>query len=310
MRMLFMGSPQFAVPSLEAIAERYEVVQVITQPDRRAGRGREMRLPPVKEAALRLGLDVYQPPTLRRPDAIEFLRSLQPDLAVVAAFGQILRAEMLNLPRLGCVNIHASLLPRWRGASPIQSAILNGDRETGVTIMRMDEGMDSGPLYLQRSLAITPETTGGMLDNSLSRLGAELIMQAIPGIVSGDLQPVAQDANQATYTRLLQKNDGRLRWDQPAALLERQVRAYSPWPGSFFYWGSLRIQAHQTAAAAAGGDPPGTVTLCEGYPAVQTADGNLLLQELQPAGKQRMAGDTWVRGAPDFIGAALPLLET
>ena len=294
-----MGSPDFAVPVLDALAARYPVVGVVTQPDRPAGRGGTLKPPAVKEAALRLGIPVIQPERLSAPEALEQLRAWAPDVIVVAAFGQILRAEVLNLPHYGCVNVHASLLPRWRGAAPIQAAILAGDTETGITIMKMDTGVDTGPILSQRAIPISPEDTAGTLFKKLARLGTDLLLETLPGYLSGEIPPRPQPAAGVTYAPMLKKEDGRLDFIQPAAALERRVRAFHPWPGAFILWkdAPLKVQRAHVAAARA---EPGRRTIHQGLPAIGTADGLLILGEVQPAGKKPMNGKAFLAGVREW----------
>ena len=237
-RIVFMGSPDFALPSLSALAaaRNYQVVGVVTQPDRASGRGRELKAPPVKTLALELNIPVMQPEKLRAPDAMDQLRAWNPDLIVVAAFGQILKKDVLDLPRYGCINVHASLLPRWRGAAPINAAILHGDEETGVTIMQMDVGLDTGPMLAAKSIRIRRDDTAGSVFQALSTLGADLLIETLPEYFSGNLKPVPQPAEGATYAPMLKKEDGLLDFTRPAVELERRVRAMNPWPGAWFEW--------------------------------------------------------------------------
>src|SRR5512147_1011647 len=220
-RLVFMGSPDFALPTLQTLSEHYEVVGVVTQPDRASGRGRELKPPPVKLLAQELKIPVIQPEKLRQPEAMEQLRLWKPDLIVVAAFGQILKKDVLDLPRFGSINVHASLLPRWRGAAPINAAILHGDEETGVTIMKMDVGLDTGPILSQRSIRLTPDDTAGSVTESLSHLGADLLLETLPDYLSGKIQPLPQPEEGATYAPMLKKEEGRLDFTQPAEELER-----------------------------------------------------------------------------------------
>lgn len=300
LRLVFMGSPDFAVPSLRALTEVYNVVGVITQPDRPAGRGRELKPPPVKLVALELGLPILQPERLRAPEAMEQLHQWAPDLIVVAAFGQILRREVLELPRYGCINVHASLLPRWRGAAPVQAAILNGDPQTGVTIMRMDVGVDTGPILSQRSEVILSEDTGGSLSQRLAQAGAELLIETLPPYLNGSLQPIPQDDALATYAPLLKKEDGLLSFERPAEYLARQVRAYNPWPGAYFIWKGQLIKIHQAHAVDDPAAVPGETTVFKGLPALGTASGLLVLDEVQPAGKRNLPGKAFLQGARDW----------
>jgi len=243
LRVVFMGTPEFALPSLGALVEYgaagrivpsgIEVVGVLTRPDKVAGRGRQILYSPVKQWALDQGLAIYQPGPLRRPEALELVSSLSPDLIVVAAFGQILPPQILQLPASGCLNVHASLLPRYRGAAPINAAILAGDRETGVTIMLMDEGLDTGPMLAKRSLPIGAEDTAGSLFAKLGMLGADLLLQVLPRWLAGEITPETQDPAEATLTHVLSKADGLIDWSLPASQVERVVRAYNPWPGAY-----------------------------------------------------------------------------
>jgi len=294
-----MGSPDFAVPCLEGLARHYPLVGVVTQPDRPAGRGGILRPPAVKQAALHLGLPVIQPEKLRLPEAMEALRAWSPDLIVVAAFGQILRPEVLDLPRFGCINVHGSLLPRWRGAAPIQAALLAGDAETGVTIMKMDPGVDTGPMLSQRVLPISPEDTAGTLFEKLAPLGADLLIETLPGYLAGKVEPRPQPAEGVSYASMLKKEDGLLDFAQPAVALERRVRAYAPWPGAYFQYNGNPLKV-QRAAAASGKAEPGQRTVSQGNPAVGTSDGLLVLEELQPAGKKPMSGKAFLAGARDW----------
>ncbi|MDI6770181.1 MAG: methionyl-tRNA formyltransferase [Anaerolineales bacterium] len=296
-RLVFMGSPDFSVPSLRVLAEHYPVVGLVTQPDREAGRGRKLVSPPVKRLALHLGLPLIQPERLRAAEAMEQLRRWSPDLIVVAAFGQILRQEVLDLPRYGCVNIHASLLPRWRGAAPINAAILAGDAETGITIMKMDAGVDSGAMLAQRGIPIAPEDTAGTMFEKLAQLGADLLIETLPAYLSGKIQPQAQDDSRVTYAPMLKKEDGWLDFTRPAEELARRVRAFNPWPGAFFEWegGLLKVRRARVSDEKSPG--AGSRLTVEGRPAIGTSDGILILEEIQPAGKNPMPGKAFLAGA-------------
>jgi len=296
-RIVFMGSPEFAVPTLRALAESYPVVGVVTQPDKPAGRGRKPTPPPVKRVAEALGLPVMQPRRLRAPEAYEQLAAWQPDLIVVAAYGQILRPNVLALPRYGCINVHASLLPRWRGASPIQHAILHGDAETGITIMLMDEGMDTGPILTQEALPIAPDDTAGTLSAKLSQLGARLLLETLPGYLEGRIRPRPQPEEGVTYAPLLKKADGELDFTQPAEALARRVRAFNPWPGAFTLWKDRPLKIHRAHAAPLASPGAGVRLIVEGLPAIGTGEGVLVLDEVQPAGKKPMPGEVFLRGA-------------
>jgi len=299
--IVFMGSPDFAVPSLKALTEQFEVVGVVTQPDRRAGRGRTLQAPPVKEFALQLGLPVIQPIRLGRdPEALARLQAWQPDVIVVVAFGQILRANVLDLPPFGCINVHASLLPRWRGAAPINAAILHGDEQSGVSIIKLDEGVDTGPVLSQCAIPITPDEDAAALSDRLAHLGAELLAETLPQYLSGTISPQPQDETLATYAPMLRKQDGELDFNRPAEELVRQVRAFSPWPGTYTHWKDQPLKVHRTHAHPGSGQPPGQHTEQDGLPAIATSEGLLVLDELQPAGKKAMAGEIFLRGARDW----------
>ncbi len=304
-RIVFMGSPDFALPSLRSLAEKYSVVGVITQPDRPAGRGRALTQPPVKALADELGISTIQPARLKEPAALEQLQAWLPDLIVVAAFGQILRPVVLDLPPLGCVNVHASLLPRWRGAAPIQAAILNGDLQTGVTIMRMDPGVDTGPLLSQRPLTILPEDNADTLSERLAVLGAELLMDTLSDYLSGDLTATAQEDSLATYAPMLKKEDGKLDFNQPANQLALRVRAFNPWPGAFTLWQGQLLKILRAHAGDLPSPGYGQAILFEGLPAVGTGQGVLVLDEIQPAGKKPMPGKAFLAGARNWEGKQL-----
>ncbi len=294
-----MGSPEFAVPSLRLLAEKYPVVGVVTQPDRPAGRGRVLTPPPIKLLAEELNLPVIQPERLRRPEAMQALRDWAPELIVVAAFGQILRPDVLDLPHYGCINVHGSLLPRWRGAAPIHAALLHGDQQTGITIMRMDPGVDTGPMLSQGSLPILADDTSGSLIPRMAELGARLLLETLPGYLSGEIKPQPQDESLATYAPMLKKEDGLLDFSRPAQELANKVRAFNPWPGASMLWQGEPLKIQRAAARQAGtaGVSPGEACISQGLPAVGTTDGLLVLIEVQPAGKKSMPGKVFLQGA-------------
>jgi methionyl-tRNA formyltransferase len=305
MRIVFMGSPSFAIPSLKSLVDVYPIAGVVTQPDRKAGRGRKLSQSAVKMWSSEHGFPIIQPQRIKNIEAIGQLRDWSPDVIVVAAYGQILPVEVLELPEWGCLNVHASLLPRWRGAAPIPASILHGDSETGITIMKMDRGLDTGPILAQRSTSISPEETGGDLMDRLSMIGADLLMDTLPPYLDGDIKPVEQDHTKATYAPMLKKDDGSLDFEQTAEKLARQIRAFEPWPGSFLTWGETRIVVRKAHASPASDGTPGVVTQIEGLPAVGTNQGLLVLDILQPAGRKSMPGDAFVRGARAFLGSKL-----
>ena len=306
MRLVFLGSPEFAVPSLEGLAAHYQVVGVVTQPDRPAGRGRRLRPPAVRVAAHRLALPVIQPGRLSDPEALAALRAWAPDVIVVVAFGQLLRPAILDLPRWGCLNVHASLLPRWRGAGPIQACILAGDTDSGVTVMRMDPGLDTGPILSQRSVPLAADETGGSLSARLADLGAALLLETLPGYISGSIRPTSQDDSRATHAPLLHKTDGHLLPIEPAEPLARKVRAFDPWPGTFIEWSGGRLGLLAAHAETSGPTAtPGQLLSAGGRPAVATVDGLLVLDRVQPVGRRPMTGEAFLRGSHGFLGASL-----
>lgn len=296
-----MGSPDFAVPALRTLHQAYPVAGTITQPDRQAGRGRTLTAPPVKLAAIELGIPVSQPERLRG-EALEPLRAWAPDLIVVAAFGQILRAGVLDLPSYGCINIHASLLPRWRGAAPIHAAISHGDAETGITIMQMDTGIDTGAMLTQQRETIRSDDTTESLSARLAELGARLLVETLPAYLAGTLKPTPQPDAGATYAPMLKKSIGLLNPAQPAIILARQVRACIPWPVAYLDWQEQPLRVF-SASPARGHATPGSRLIVEGLPAISTSDGLLLLHEVQPPGKRRMDGKTFLLGARDWTTA-------
>jgi methionyl-tRNA formyltransferase len=294
-----MGSPDFAISSLRALANVHEVVGVITQPDRASGRGRTLKPPPVKTLAQELNLPIMQPEKLKQPDAMEQLTAWSPDLVVVAAFGQILKKDVLDLPKYGCINVHASLLPRWRGAAPINAAILHGDDETGVTIMQMDVGLDTGPMLAKRSIRILPDDTAGSAFEALSTLGADLLIETLPDYLSGKIQPTPQPDEGATYAPMLKKEDGRLDFTQDVNDLERRVRAFNPWPGTFMDFDGTNLKVHR-AHVEPGNALAGERLVEQNQPAVGARGGILVLDEVQPAGKKSMSGKSFLSGARNW----------
>lgn len=306
-RIVFMGTPAFAVPSLEKLAESYDIVAVVTQPDRPAGRKRRLTAPPAKEAALAGGLPVWQPPTLRTPEAVARLRALAPDIIVVVAFGQILRADVLEVPPHGCLNVHGSLLPRYRGAAPVPAAILAGETKTGVTLMQMDEGMDTGPIIAQATCSIAPDDTTATLSERLALLGADLLVETLPPWLAGKIVPQLQDNSQATYCGLIAKADGRLAWQLPAEELARRVRAYFPWPTAFTSWQGKPLKVLRAVPLPdwRGEGQPGQVVALDDGVGVVTKKGALRLLEVQLAGKRAMTIEDFLRGQRGFVGSVL-----
>jgi methionyl-tRNA formyltransferase len=303
MRIVFAGTPEFAVPPLAAlVASRHEVVGVLTQPDRPAGRGRRVEAGAVKEFALTRGLPVAQPATLRTPEGRAALEAWRPDLMVVVAYGLILPPEALALPRLGCLNIHASLLPRWRGAAPIQRAILAGDAETGVAIMQMDAGLDTGPVLLERRLPIGADDDSAGLHATLAALGAAALLEAIDGLESGALRPRPQAEAGATYAPKIGKAEARIDWSEDAAAIARRIRAFRPWPVAETQYRGEQLRIHRARALQDGAVPgsaaaPGTVLgLEDDMWVVACGRGRLGILELQRAGRRSMGAREFAQG--------------
>ncbi len=311
MRVVFMGTPAYAIPPLEELlANGYEVVGVYTQPDRPAGRGRSLEAPPVKTLALERGLNVLQPTTLRTPEAHGRLADLAPDIIAIAAYGRILPAEVVQMPPAGCVNVHPSLLPRHRGPSPVAFTILEGDPTAGVSIMLLDEGMDSGPVIAQVEEPILPEDTTESLTDRLFRKGAKLLVESLPRFLQGDLAPQPQDDAQATYAPRLTKEDGEIRWELLAETLWRQVRAYHPWPGSFTRWEGRLLKVLEAAPLPHVAAAPGAVIPLDGTgPApvgVASGEGVLGLKRVQLEGRRAVDAADFLKGHEGFLGSTLP----
>ena len=307
LRIVFAGTPEFAVPPLEALhAAGHDLVAAYTQPDRPAGRGQALTASPVKRRALEFGLAIEQPATLRTPDALERLRAFGADLMVVVAYGLILPQAVLDVPRLGCWNIHASLLPRWRGAAPIQRAILAGDVVTGITIMQMEAGLDTGPVLLMRETLIGSRELAGELHDRLSRMGAEAIVAAIGAWQAGRITPVPQPVEGATYAAKLSKAEARIDWSQPAVAIDRQVRAFNPWPVAETAWNGrqLRIWRCEPEPSGAGAAPGTVLESSSDRIVVATGDGALRLLQLQQAGRRAMSAAEFLN-ANTLAGARL-----
>ena len=315
-----MGTPDFAVPTLQALlhSPQYTLAGVVTQPDRPAGRGQKVQVSPVKQAAIAAGIPVIQPANLRRePDAVEQIRVWKPDFLVVTAFGQILRQDVLDLPHFAPINVHASLLPRWRGAAPIQAAIRAGDAYTGVTTMIMDAGLDTGPILLQDSIPIDPTETGQTLHDKLAVLGAQLLVFTLDWMRVESIIPHPQPTNEAliTYSPPLAKEDGAIDWTATATQIDRHVRAFTPWPGTYTFWNGKRLKivegypmkmkGKQRAAPGEVCDVSGTSYEITSPLAIGTGGGWYAPTRLQLEGRQAVDAAAFVRGAPDFIGSRL-----
>lgn len=301
MKIIFMGTPDFAAATLEALlAAGHEVVLAVTQPDKPAGRGKAVRYSAVKTAALAHRIEVYQPRRVRELQCVEYLREFEPDIMVVAAFGQILPKEILDMPKYGCVNVHASLLPKYRGAAPIQWAVINGEQTAGVTMMQMDEGIDTGDMLEQAELVLAPDETGGSLFDRLAQAGAKLCVQTLAHIEDGTITRTKQDESQATYAGMIHKEMGKIDWAKPAGEIERLVRGLDPWPGTFTKLGQKTLKIWK-AAVLEGGDSSqaGTAVICDKHQLViQTGKGQLSLKEVQLEGKKRMSAEAFLRGCP------------
>jgi methionyl-tRNA formyltransferase len=307
MRVVFMGTPEFAVPTLRAlVASGVEVVAAYTQPDRPAGRGRHLMPSPVRVAALELGVPVLQPASLRPADEVARLADFRPDVIVVAAFGQILRPNVISIPPHGILNVHASLLPRWRGAAPIPAAILAGDRETGVTIMLIDPGLDTGPMLAQEAIPIADDDTTASLTAKLATLGADLLIRTLPDWVAGRVVPVPQDDDRATLAPRIRAEDGFVDWRQPAAQIAREVRAYYPWPGARTFLHRRQLTILSATPVEGSAEPPGAVVL-EGRAgvAVATGEGLLRLLRVQLEGGKPLDVASFRAGRRDLAGAIL-----
>jgi methionyl-tRNA formyltransferase len=306
MRAIFMGTPEFALPSLAATDELCDLVAVVAQPDRKQGRGQRSSPPPTALWAAAHGVQLLQPEKIRPPEAHAALAALEPEIIIVAAYGKILPRAVLELPRLGCVNVHASLLPRYRGAAPIQWAIARGERETGITLMQMEEGLDTGPILIQRSCPIREDDTGESLGKRLSLLGGELLAEGLPKLERGELRATRQDDSQATLAPILKREDARIDWRLPAQELHDRIRAFQPWPGASCKLpagADLKITA---TSVTEGAGVPGTLLGVERSGLViGTGAGALLVLEVQPAGRRRMSVAEFLAGHPLAVGTKL-----
>lgn len=308
MRVVFMGTPDFSVPTLEKIIEAgHEVIGVVTQPDKAKGRGKKVLFPPVKETALAHNLPVYQPKRARDPEFIEEMKALNPDVMVVVAFGQILPKAILDIPKYGCINVHASLLPKYRGAAPIQWAVIRGEKVSGVTTMQMDVGLDTGDMLLKTEISLDEEETGGSLHDKLSVLGGNLLIETLEKIEAGDIHPEKQDDSQAgEYARMLDKNLGRIDFSMSAVEIERLIRGLNPWPSAFTSYNGKTMKLWKAKAENGGQGVPGQVIHVDKNSfTVQTGQGTLQILELQMEGKKRMDAGAFLRGCPLETGTIL-----
>lgn len=303
MRIIFMGTPEFAVPSLEALLHSgHEVVGVVTQPDRPKGRGQAVVASPIKQLAESQGIPIIQPEKMKSPELLQSLAAWHPDVIAVTAFGRILPKSILDLPPGGCVNVHGSLLPRYRGAAPIQWSLMNGDRETGITTMLMDEGMDTGAMLLQRVMPIEPEDTAAELGQRLAKIGGELLIETLKGLTEKTVFPQEQDHSKATNAPLLTKAAGLIHWTQPARDIVNRIRGLSPWPGCYTFLQDQRLVIWKAKEEARGGEQtaelvPGTILEANKYEIrVYTGDGVLRVTEVQPANKKRMPVEQFLQG--------------
>lgn len=304
-KIVFMGTPDFSVPTLQALIDHHEVIGVVTQPDRPAGRGSKVRMSPIKALARQHDIPVFQPVKIRKADAIQTLAKWDADAYVVAAFGQILPQKVLDIPQYGSINVHASLLPRWRGAAPIHGAIRAGDDETGITIMVMDAGLDTGPMLSKRAIPIADDETGQSLHDKLAQLGGDLLIETLPKYFSGELQPIAQPETGITYAPQIDKSEGAIDWSQSAEQIERLVRAFTPWPGTFTQWNGKQFKIH-AGTIGEGSLASGEVGMIDDAVAIGTGEGVYLPHVVQLSGKSRTDIDDFVNGYQDFIGSTLP----
>lgn len=303
-KIVFMGTPDFAVPTLHALLKHHEVVGVVTQPDRPSGRKQKLKASPIKEVALAHDIPIFQPEKIRKKEAIAILKQWEADVFIVAAFGQILPQAVLDIPPHGSINVHASLLPRWRGASPIHAAIRAGDDETGITIMKMDAGLDTGPMLSQGTVVIDHEETGQSLHDKLAKMGGDLLIHTLDGYISGAITPHPQPETGVTYAPQISKEEGHINWKRTSIEIERLVRAFTPWPGTFTFWNDKQLKI--LGGHVAGGTAPiGKVVEYDWNIVIGTGQGIFVPSKVQLAGKKAIDFQDFLRGYPDFVGSVL-----
>ena len=306
LRTVFMGTPDFALQTLQGLIDAgCKMVGVYTQPDRPKGRGKQLAAPPVKELAQKYDIPVYQPLKLRQPEAVAELEALAPDLIVVVAYGQILPKSVLEIPAHGCINVHASLLPKYRGAAPINKAIIDGETETGITTMYMDVGLDTGDMLVKKALSIGPEETAGELHDRLASLGRETMEETLRQLCAGTLQREVQDDEQSTYASMMKKEDGRIDWNRSAQEIHNHVRGLDPWPGAYTTINGELLKLAETRPEAAEGLPGNVIAADKNGVCVACGSGSLRIQQLQLAGRKRLAAADFLRGCPLEAGAMM-----
>jgi methionyl-tRNA formyltransferase len=305
-KIIFMGTPDFSVPCLKSLINEAKVIAVVTQPDKKVGRKQEIIPSPIKQFALKNSLEVFQPAKLKgNTEFINQLKKYEPDLIIVVAYGLLLPQEILSIPKFGVINVHASLLPKYRGASPIQTAILNGDKETGVTIMLLDDKMDHGALLAQKTITLTDNDNFTSLHDKLAQLGADLLIDTLPKYLNNELKPIPQDESKATYCQLIKKEDGKIDWNKPAEDIERQVRAFTPWPGAFTDWNGKQVKFIKSKVIELQNHKEGEIFKINDGFAVACGQGALEIIELQLAGKKPMSAKEFLNGYNKIIGAIL-----
>jgi len=306
-RTIFIGTPDFAIPAFQALIEdeQFEIIAVITQPDMPVGRKQILTPPPIKEIASSYGLPILQPEKILT--ITKKIKKLNPDLIVVIAYAQLIPEAILKIPKFGCINVHGSLLPKYRGAAVIQAPILHGDKQTGVTIMKMDKGLDTGPILTQAAIDIAPAETAGTLYDKLSQLGGELLVNTLKKYIAGKIKPQSQNQAKASFVRQLKKEDGLINWAKPAVEIERLIRAMTPWPSAWTWWKDKRIKiiAVQRQPLPINSYKPGKTFIYNRGLAVQCGKNALIIKKLQPAGKKEMASEEFLRGHENFIGTIL-----